>query len=576
MSVDEDAHGISHKQVEKAMAYRVKYRLDLIKQKRKMPLECMGAHMTNRGLLNQYPNENDVRSLGLALIAGGFDYDEANHNGVGVEEVPPEVRASTKDPLTGHAYEGIGNYNERMTSSSDVLQTCFTKITARGVVVGTLSHTHLLLLLLCIAKGAKWATTDSEGQMTFPCNNDGYIDTAAVAAADAVLKVLLREGLDMEILSYKIYLEEPSACVLISNALNRGNKLALKTTELQALSTLTGEIGLSAVVDKLNYDSIKESLRSTLAEMVDEPDFIHMFDFVARLGADKNSYIPEFLKWTSLTVSSKMRRLRLSTFGVLNALKGAGPMANIALCKRCLRMKPTNTMCPAPEGSLEKRADWEFKLLDDILFFFHTTIKGAVEANVDEAKRVLFYGNVDIAAADAFVAAKQTDVIRRVRVYKQDMVAATVKYWKQVDNGRGEIQDRVGAGWVSFPDVIAELASEAAAESAVADLKPAMPTLVRYNESDGSCVGGGPELRLIVQASTERVKLPYHCWIGSDVTIETGTEAAAECAVKLVLHNLHRAECNRGEEDPLFSGIDVLWYPKVKDHSGGHEKTFES
>ena len=69
MSVDEYAHGISHKQVEKAMTYRVKYRLDLIKQKRKMPLECMGAHMTNRGLLNQYPNENDVRSLGLALIA---------------------------------------------------------------------------------------------------------------------------------------------------------------------------------------------------------------------------------------------------------------------------------------------------------------------------------------------------------------------------------------------------------------------------------------------------------------------------------------------------------------------------
>ena len=180
--------------------------------------------------------------------------------------------------------------------------------------------------------------------------------------------------------------------------------------------------------DKLNYDSIKESLRSSLAEMVDEPDFVHMFDFVARLGADKNSYIPEFLKWTALTVSSKRRRLRLSTFAVLNSLKGAGPLANIALCKRCLRMKPTNTMCPSPEGSLEKRADWEFKLLDDILFFFHTTIEGAVEANVDEAKRVLFYGNVDIAAADAFVAAKQTDVIRRVRVYKQDMVAATVKY----------------------------------------------------------------------------------------------------------------------------------------------------
>ena len=80
MAVDEEAQ---HKQVEKAMAYRVKYRLDSKKQKRKMPLDSMGAHMTNRGLTNQYPNENDVRSLGLSLIRGGFDYDEANHNGVG-------------------------------------------------------------------------------------------------------------------------------------------------------------------------------------------------------------------------------------------------------------------------------------------------------------------------------------------------------------------------------------------------------------------------------------------------------------------------------------------------------------
>ena len=70
-------------------------------------------------------------------------------------------------------------------------------------------------------------------------------------------------------------------------------------------------------------------------------------------------------------------------------------------------MKPTNTMCAAPGSSLEKRDAREFKLLDDILFFLHTTIKGAVEANVDEAKRLIFYGNVDISAAEAFVSAAQ-------------------------------------------------------------------------------------------------------------------------------------------------------------------------
>ena len=526
-----------HRQIQRAMAYRVKYRLDPVMPKRRMRIETMGAHMMNRGLPHIYPNENDVRSLGLGLIKGGFDYAEANHNGVAVEEVPPEVWASTKDPLTQLAYESIGNYNERMTSSTNLMKKCFTKISARGVIVGTLAHTHLLLVLLSIAKGAKWDTTDDDGNAKFPCDASGHIDTAAVTAKDEVLTLILQQGLDMEILSYKIYIEEHGACDLISNAMNRGNKLALKSTELQALSTLTGAIGVSAVADKLNYETIKESLRETLADMVDDPDFIQMFDFVARLGANKNTYIPEFLKWTSLVVSSKVRRLRLSTFGVLNALKGAGPMANIALCKRCLRMKPTNTMCPTPESSLEKRGLWEFKLLEEILFYFHTTIKGEVEANVEKSRLEIFYGNVDIAAAEAFVAAKQVDVARRPAVYKKDMVAATAKYWQEVDKGKGELQDKVGSGWTLFPDVIKEAAAkEAAAKSAVADSKPAMPALIRYDESDGSRIGDGPELRAIVQTPTERVKLPFSSWLRSDVAQEMGARAAAECAVNLVLH----------------------------------------
>ena len=118
------------------------------------------------------------------MINGGFGYDEANHNGVAVEEVPAEVRMSKgfADPVSGGAYEGIGNYNARMSSGSEMMQRCFILIPARGVIVGTLSHTHLLLSLLCIAKGAKWDTTDSEGQMVFPCGADGRINTAAVTA----------------------------------------------------------------------------------------------------------------------------------------------------------------------------------------------------------------------------------------------------------------------------------------------------------------------------------------------------------------------------------------------------------
>jgi hypothetical protein len=101
--------------------------------------------------------------------------------------------------------------------------------------------------------------------------------------------------MDFEILSYKLYIQEPSAPTMISNAMNKANQVALKTTEIQALSSLTGEVGLqlaSAVAGKVCFATVKEKLRKTLDTFVDEPDFIHMFDFVCKLGANVNDENP--------------------------------------------------------------------------------------------------------------------------------------------------------------------------------------------------------------------------------------------------------------------------------------------
>ena len=158
--------------------------------------------------------------------------------------------------------------------------------------------------------------------------------------------------------------------MLISNALNHAQKVALKMTELSALSALTGAVGLSAVAGKVHFNSVKESLRSALDVMVDDPEFVEMFDFVVRMGADKNTYLPEFLKFTSKCVSSQFRRLRLQTFTALNKCK-AGPLSKVALCKRSLRSKPgTGGTCPAPESELEKRSEGDFQNLEDALLFF--------------------------------------------------------------------------------------------------------------------------------------------------------------------------------------------------------------
>ena len=150
--------------------------------------------------------------------------------------------------------------------------------------------------------GAQWDVLDEAGKPIIPCGKDGKLDKFAVASRDAVMKELMEVGIDMEILSYKIYLEEPQGCTLISNSMNKMNEVALKTTELQALSSLTGEVTLqaeSAVAGKACYNAVKAKVRPTLDTNVDEPDFIELFDFVIKLGANKNTHLPDFLKWCS-------------------------------------------------------------------------------------------------------------------------------------------------------------------------------------------------------------------------------------------------------------------------------------
>ena len=61
--------------VRKAMAFRVKYRVSLGKER--MPLARLGVHPQTRGGL--YPQPDIVRNLGLHIMATGFNGSEADH-----------------------------------------------------------------------------------------------------------------------------------------------------------------------------------------------------------------------------------------------------------------------------------------------------------------------------------------------------------------------------------------------------------------------------------------------------------------------------------------------------------------
>ncbi len=104
----------------------------------------------NRG--GVHPQPDTVQNLGLKLLEVGFGEDEANHEGVCVREAHDEARR--RDLVASDkSYETYTQFNITNCQHS-ALSTCFMP---GGVDVkyGTLSHSHLLLVLLCLSTQAE-------------------------------------------------------------------------------------------------------------------------------------------------------------------------------------------------------------------------------------------------------------------------------------------------------------------------------------------------------------------------------------------------------------------------------------
>ncbi|MDA8584454.1 hypothetical protein N9L68_09455 [bacterium] len=99
-------------------------------------------------------------------------------------------------------------------------------------------------MLLAWFDGADWKVED-EPNLCKLLDPDGSFSSAAVAACDADLERILRDGLSMEVLSWKMLVEEPTAASLISQALNKAHSMALRTSELTALTVLSGAVALA-------------------------------------------------------------------------------------------------------------------------------------------------------------------------------------------------------------------------------------------------------------------------------------------------------------------------------------------
>ena len=132
--------------IRKAMAFRVKYRLvgENGSLKRRLPLRIMGVHPENRG--GVYPQAGAVRQLGIALVKAGFNQEEADHQGVCVEDTPAkELSAVAGSSAVAESYQ---EYNRRRCAGSGYLEKCFVE---SNVLYGTFFSQQLAFGLSFLA-----------------------------------------------------------------------------------------------------------------------------------------------------------------------------------------------------------------------------------------------------------------------------------------------------------------------------------------------------------------------------------------------------------------------------------------
>ena len=444
--------------IRKAMALRVKYRkhdsgkLDGDKWLRYIAIQLLAVHPSNRG--GVYPQGERLKGLNELFMRTGYVQEEADHAGVCVEEIPISARAEVKE-----GYETFKSFNERRSRGNDLLEKCF--LQSDDVLYGTLSHSHLLLILRAWLNGAKWDIPAKDGCPHY-CGKDGRLDLTAVADWENASEMLksIKEGLRMEVLSYKLDVEEPTGASTISQALNKGQEFALRTTELTALAVLTGEViaQQSGRFQELAYETVREAVRHQLDVIVDEPEFIEMFEFVVNMGGGNNTFLPEILDFGSRFVDAKHRQLRLQAFTEVNKMCVECPRSKVAVLKRAYRKKPSYGYCPTPEAKWSKLEVKELQILEDVLQYFHVDLKTAVAADRGEQAQAVFFANVDCAAADAFFLSETKDV-------KTNLTEATLKYYTQLStNAKGDQVQLPGARtWVNFVT-----AARAATNTAVA------------------------------------------------------------------------------------------------------------
>ena len=369
--------------------------------KQRIPLQSLCVHPANRG--GVYPNGPRVANLINDVLLAGVVKSEADHLGVCVMEYSEASRRT--------GYITFEQFNKSNCKKSTLFQKCFTGATDT-CQYGCLAHNHLLLGLKCILNqaGFKWPT-----KYATSFNRSGGVDFEHIKKSWPDLHELLTTGIEMIILKPEV-MDEPGACSLISQALNKNQALGGETAETTALASLATAISGkldSDGRDEITFPKMKEALRHELDAFVDEQHFIDLYQYVLNLGSLKSPHLTKLVEFFQTFVDSKHRRLQLSAFAEINKLPEKTPRVHVAVLMLSYRREPPkgSMWCHMPDPIWGRKASGkeggipDIRDLESLLRYVDVDIMPQIEkvADIQDSKKIVFRCDCYIAAAGGLV-----------------------------------------------------------------------------------------------------------------------------------------------------------------------------
>ena len=522
-----------------AAAWRIKYRdMKSSSGKVKVRVENMGVHDQNRS--GVYPNGLRCKDLCENVLGAGFLKQEFSNMLVAVEEMPM-AEIMKLDRSRGDFQTG-SEYNKAASLKDDLLQTCFQEPYS-NVQYKLLGNNHMMLTIRAFMTKAEWKLAPIEqkflGKSIKACDENGKLCLTAVAATEngKELVQVINEGLDVEVLSYKMQVEEPSAAAVISAALNKCSDFAMKTTEWAALNTLRGEIikASGEFGQRVAFQSIVDRVYVQLDSAALDPDLDQLFDFIIGVGAAQNSFFDELMDFQKIFVNSKKRQMRFAGFKVVNKLDPAFPRLKIAIIKRAYRKKATNGWIADPESIWTAIAGPILESAEQLLRYTHSDEK--LSFTTHHAKSVCF-GNVDIGIADALMSTiVEYKNKPSIDVAQKAMLTSVAKNLSDEQIRRcTEFTSVVGCEWIKFE--VAPTQTAVAAATTLAGESNAKVRVLQFDEKTGVLLQKQVTFDEQDRSRGQTIEAPWKLW--HEQNLNMGAKHADKACVITMLENIHR------------------------------------